>query len=291
MDWEKFNRLVSLKRTLYSLPWAILGALLPFFIEGEWSTLEGGSWVTFLWILLAFCGARISGFSFNRLIDRKIDARNPRTSGRVLPSGALTFFQVAVAALASSLLFVYACRQINPLCSALAPFVLLLLFGYPYAKRFTPYCHFVVGLVLALSPIMAWIAVTGSLAIAPCLLGLALFTSISAADIVYAVEDVEFDRREGLFSLPARIGIPQALRTARLLHLISVLSLGTLGKVLGLGLVYYIGVTLIALLFLVHHLFQHRRTSAQNSRIFLASNTQMAMLLLIFTVGALVWRV
>jgi 4-hydroxybenzoate polyprenyltransferase len=212
-DWF---RLVRFSHSVFALPFALISALLAARGLPPWSTLG--------WILSCCVAARTAAMGFNRLVDRGIDARNPRTAARELPAGRLAPAAVALLVVLCSVLFVAAAWRLGPLCGWLAPLVLAVLLGYSYAKRFTALAHLWLGLALGLAPLGAWLAVRGSLEgglAAPLLLSAAVIAWVAGFDVLYACQDCEFDRRAGLHSIPARLGIARALRVSELLHVLA----------------------------------------------------------------------
>ena len=205
-----FLSLVVFAHTVFALPFALLSAVLA----------AGGvpSARTLLWILVAMVGARSAAMSFNRIVDRHIDARNPRTARREIPAGVVSAAAAAVFCAASAALLVVAAAQLNRLCLRLSPVALVVVLGYSFAKRFTAAAHLVLGLGLAIAPVGAWVAVTGGFALPPVLLGLAVVFWVAGFDVIYSLQDEEFDRAEGLRSIPARFGASRALQIARLFH-------------------------------------------------------------------------
>ena len=205
-----FLSLVVFAHTVFALPFALLSAILA----------AGGvpSGRTLLWILVAMVGARSAAMSFNRIVDRNLDARNPRTARREIPSGVVSPFAAGVFCAVSAALLVVAAAQLNRLCLYLSPVALAIVLGYSYAKRHTAAAHLVLGLSLAIAPVGAWVAVTGAFALPPVLLGLGVVFWVAGFDVIYSLQDEEFDRREGLRSIPARFGAPRALQIARLFH-------------------------------------------------------------------------
>jgi 4-hydroxybenzoate polyprenyltransferase len=241
-----FGRMVKFSHSIFALPFALASAAL--------AAAEGGLTVAKLgWILVAMVGARSAAMGFNRLADQSFDAQNPRTAARELPAGRLsrsevwTFVLVAVAGL------VVAAWRLGPLCLALSPVALLIILGYSYTKRFTALSHFVLGLALAVAPMGAWIAVRGRVDLPPVLLGLAVLAWVSGFDVIYSCQDAEFDRRAGLHSLPARLGIAGALRVSRLLHLMAVGFLVVLFYAVRLHPAYLVGVGAVAALLVYEH--------------------------------------
>ena len=228
--------MIKIEHTLFALPFAFLGAVLAA------NGVPTGRQI--FWIVVAMVGARSAAMAFNRLADRNIDARNPRTATRALPAGLLTpAFVGAFVAVAAALL-VLAAWRLNPLAFALSPAALLVVFLYSYTKRFTALSHLVLGLALAGAPLGAWIAVRGDVAAAPLVLGGAVLLWVAGFDVLYGLQDLDFDRGAGLHSIPARLGVRGALFVSALFHL------GTLALLLllpyvyapGLGAAYRIGV-------------------------------------------------
>jgi 4-hydroxybenzoate polyprenyltransferase len=202
---------------------------------------------------MAMVGARTAAMGLNRLIDADIDRANPRTRGRAIPAGLLGKKSVALCSGAAAILFLFAAFRLNFLCFILSPLALFFLVLYSYCKRFTALSHVVLGLCLAAAPVGAWIAVRGSLELSPVILGLAVLFWVAGFDILYALQDLEFDRSTGLRSIPARFGVRGSLFTARLFHLATVGMLLVLFVVAGLGRVYLVGVMIAALLLSYEH--------------------------------------
>ncbi|HEX4953767.1 MAG TPA: UbiA-like polyprenyltransferase [Thermoanaerobaculia bacterium] len=227
--------MIKFEHTLFALPFAFLGMVLA--AEG-WP-----SWETVGWIAVAMVGARSAAMGFNRLIDRGIDAGNPRTEGRALPRGAVSPGFVVLFVAASAALLVLAAWQLNPLALKLSPLALAIVLGYSYTKRFTWLCHLVLGLGLAGAPLGAWIAVMGGVAWPPVVLGVAVATWVAGFDVLYALQDEHFDRGSGLFSIPARFGTVGALWVSALLHVATLVLLALLPGVYepGLGPGYWLG--------------------------------------------------
>ena len=227
--------MIKIEHTLFALPFAFLGMLLA---ARGWP-----SWWTVLWIAVAMVGARSAAMGFNRLVDRRIDAANPRTASRALPAGLVTPAAVAVFVAASAALLVLAAWQLNPLALALSPVALAILFLYSYTKRFTWGSHLFLGLALSGAPLGAWIAVRGDVQATPLILGGAVLTWVAGFDVLYALQDEEFDRKTGLFSVPARFGTVGALWISAALHATTLTLLALLPRTYppGLGSWYWIG--------------------------------------------------
>jgi 4-hydroxybenzoate polyprenyltransferase len=230
--------MIKFEHTLFALPFAFLGMVLA--AEG-WP-----SWRTVLWIVVAMVGARSAAMGFNRLVDRRIDAANPRTASRALPAGLVSPGWVAMFVAASSALLVLAAWMLNPLAFYLSPLALGILFLYSYTKRFTWASHLMLGLSLAGAPLGAWIAVRGDVRPTPILIGVCVLLWVAGFDVLYALQDVDFDRRTGLFSIPARFGVVPALWISALLHAVMLGLLALLPRVYldfgpGLGPGFWVG--------------------------------------------------
>lgn len=244
---------VKLPHTLFALPFALVGVVLA-------SYRAPVTWEGIGWIVLAFTCARFAAMGFNRIVDRDIDARNPRTKQRELPSGALRVTEAVTAVGVASLLFVYAAWRLNPLCAALSPVALAWVFFYSYTKRFTRWCHLVLGVGMSIAPVGGYLAVSGAWS-RPwwmlMLLALAVATWGGGFDVLYALQDVEFDRSQGLYSLPSTLGERRALWLSRALHTITVISLALAGaatfREMGGGSYYAIGVAVTAVLLVYEH--------------------------------------
>ena len=204
-------------------------------------------------VVLAVVFARTAALAFNRWADADIDALNPRTRSRAIPAALLSRPQVGIAALLSGAVFVLTAAWINRLAFALSPVVLVVLLGYSYTKRFTRLSHLVLGLALGLSPLGAWVAARGEVALLPAVLGAAVLFWTAGFDIIYACQDVDFDRKEGLRSIPERWGVARALAAARILHAFTVALLIGVGYLGGLDWVYGAGVAVVALLLIYEH--------------------------------------
>jgi 4-hydroxybenzoate polyprenyltransferase len=241
----RFARLVKIEHTVFALPFAYVGAFLA--VNGTPSGHD------LLWVTLAMVGARSLAMALNRLIDAGIDARNPRTAGRELPSGQLSIAQVVVFCAASLALFLAAVWELNPLVHWLWPIPVVGFVVYPYLKRFTWLCHFWLGAVDGLAPVGAWVAITGRLPWQAWMLGLAVALWVAGFDLFYALFDEEVDRREGLHSIVTRYGVNGAFVGARLAHTATVVCLVAAGLGLPVGTLYWLGVTAVALLLGYEH--------------------------------------
>ena len=241
-----YGRMIRFSHSIFALPFA----LAAFFLA---TLREGFEPAKLFWVVVAMVGARSAAMGFNRWIDADIDARNPRTANRELPAGALAKSHVLIFVVLSSGALVGAASQLNPLCLVLSPLALAIVFGYSFTKRFTMLSHMVLGLSLAIAPVGAWLAVRGQFELTPIPMGLAVLFWVFGFDILYSCQDVEFDRKHALHSIPARFGIPHALLLARAAHVIAIACLLSVSFVEPLHWSYFAGLGLIAALFLYEH--------------------------------------
>lgn len=245
----RYANLVKLPHTLFALPFALVGVVLASYVKN----ITPG---TIFWVALAFTSARFAAMAFNRIVDRQLDALNPRTSQREIPSGVVGVREAAVAVLLASALFVVSAWRLNPLCLALAPLALFWVLGYSYTKRVTRWSHLVLGLGLGIAPVGGYIAVTGAWSdpwwMLP-VLAAAVMTWVAGFDVLYALQDAAFDRQAGLHSIPAAFGERRALAAARVLHVGTVAALGAVGGAIGAGWLYWVGVAVVAALLLFEH--------------------------------------
>ena len=242
---RRFASLVKIEHTVFALPFAYVGALLC--IQAIPSAHD------LVWITLAMLGARSLAMGLNRLIDRAIDARNPRTATRELPSGLLSTAQVVVFCLLALALFLVAVWQLNPVVRWLWPIPVAAFVIYPYLKRWTWLCHAWLGAVDGLAPVGAWVAITGKLPWEAWMLGLAVALWVGGFDLFYSLFDLEIDREQGLHSFATRFGERRLFWGARLAHLGTVVALAAVGIGLGLGFLYWLGVIAVALLLAYEH--------------------------------------
>ena len=233
---------IRFSHSVFALPFALTGALLawqqaPFALR------------QILWVVVAMVSARSAAMGFNRLVDARIDALNPRTAMREIPRGALTTRAATVFVLVSSIVFVFAAFQLNRLCGMLSPVALAIVFWYSLAKRYTSYTQAFLGLAMAVAPVGGWLAAGGPIdSPVPWLLGLAIGQWVGGFDILYACQDVEFDRAHGLNSIPVRFGVARSLVISRAMHLATVIGMAALAWLVPLGPIYLGGVALVAAL-------------------------------------------
>ncbi len=287
-----FLDMIKFHHTLFALPFAVVGAV--YAAEGV-PDLR-----TSLLILAAMVGARTCAMGFNRLADHELDARNPRTADRALPRGLLSRGAVWAWTLGSAAVLFAAAAALNRLCLLLAPVALLIVLGYSYTKRFTALCHFVLGLGLACAPVGAWLAVRpipgesidlpAAVPFFPVLLGLAVLLWTAGFDILYAAMDVDFDRANGVHSIPAAVGVPAALRISAGLHAATVAALAAAGRFAGLGAAWWTGVGAIALLLAYEHAIVRPDDLRRVNRAFFAVNAVVSITVMIASLGDLYLR-
>jgi 4-hydroxybenzoate polyprenyltransferase len=237
--------MIRFEHTIFALPFAYMTL---FLVADGWPSLA-----LFGWITLAMVAGRTFGMAANRLIDARIDAANPRTASRSLPAGRMGTVEVTVFMVIAAALFLVAVMQLSPLAQRLSPIVIAAMVFYPYAKRFTWMSHLALGLVYVMIPAGVWIAVNNSLPREALLLGIGAGLWVAGFDILYACQDVEVDRQEGLHSMPADLGIGPALWIARLFHGVFFLTLIGAGRIIGTGMLYYIGVAVAGILMAYEH--------------------------------------
>ncbi|MEO6610688.1 MAG: UbiA-like polyprenyltransferase [Chitinophagaceae bacterium] len=270
---KNYLSLIKFSHTIFAMPFALIGFVLgikaiglPFFYEAQYNlnlTIGWGvdrnreAWknigIKFLLVIACMIFARSAAMAFNRYLDRQFDAKNPRTAVREIPSGIITAKNALAFTIVCSLLFVACCFFINRICFYLSPVALAVVLGYSYTKRFTPFCHLILGLGLSLAPIGAYLAVTGHFSLLPLLFSLCVIFWVSGFDIIYALQDEEFDKSQQLYSIPAWLGKAKALRVSELLHLVSAGAVVFAGWYGGFGWLYWIGVAVFAGMLVYQH--------------------------------------
>lgn len=287
---KKYADFVVLKHTIFAIPFAYLGAFI-----GS----QGFPDIRILfWIGLAFLGARSAAMAINNLIDRDIDAKNPRTADRALPSGRISLSEVWGIILLSYFFLFFSAYQLNPLCFLLAPIIPLTSIIYPYLKRYLPVSHFILGLNLGYAPVGGWIAVTGVFSfplgapeIGMILLLFAVTFWVAGFDIIYSLQDIDFDKKNKLYSMPVVFGIKNALTISFFSHILMLSLLVGLMFVLNLGIIFKIGVGIIALLILYEHIIVKEDDFANVQVAFFNVNAAVSMTLLVFTVLEILIRI
>lgn len=269
---------VRIQESLFALPFAYMGMLL--------AARGLPSLRSFLWVTLAMIGARNAGMAFNRVLDREMDALNPRTANRHLPRGLLQPWELTVLGLACLALFFLAAAQLNPLAFALSPVAALFVVGYSLCKRFTWLTHLALGMTLAIAPVGGWIGVTGSMSWEVLLLAFIVATFAAGFDIFNTCQDFDFDRAHGVYSLPARFGLPSAFRVSRTLHVGTSLGLLALGLLLHLAWPYYVGWAVATALLIYEHSVLSPTDMSRFRSVFLPVNAAISVVVLLFTLAA-----
>lgn len=276
--WMSF---VKLPHTVFALPFALVGVTIASL---EWEI----TWAMLGWVVLAFTAARWVAMAVNRIVDREYDARNPRTQQREIPRGAINVRDAWITVVIAAALFVWAAAQLNPLCLYLSPVALAWVCFYSFTKRFTRYAHLVLGLGLAIAPVGGYLAVTGAwsqpwwLLIA---ITIGVMTWSGGFDVLYALPDIEFDRSQGLHSIPAAVGVPHAIGIARVLHVVTVLALGATVWASGLGWLAWAGVSAVGVLLAYEHSLVHSDDLSKLDAAFFTMNGVISMTFLGFVLA------
>ena len=276
-----YLELIKVEHTVFALPFALTSALIA---AGGFPSLY-----QLFWITVALFGARTAAMSLNRLIDAEIDAKNPRTANRHIPRGVVKKSEALLLAVAGFGVMVYAAYKLNPLAFKLSPLAIFILTLYSFTKRFTALCHVVLGVAIALAPLGAWVAVRGTIDLPALILSASVAFWVAGFDIIYALQDVEFDRKMGLFSIPARLGVEKALLLSRLFHLLTLIGLVAVGVMERLGLFYYLGLAISAY-FMVK---EHRIVAKEREKIafaFFNLNGYISLTVFFFTLFDYLWR-
>lgn len=272
---KTYADLVMFSHTLFSLPFAATSMM--------WAANGFPSFKVIFWIIVAFVGGRTGANALNRLIDKDIDAKNPRTSQRHMPLGIVKDYEVIILSIVSFLLMALAAYKLNSLCLKLLPLAIVLFIFYSYTKRFTYFCHIILGIACGGAPVGAWIAVTGEIGWPSLVLGAAVMLWVAGFDIIYGSLDYEFDKKEGLYSIPVRFGIKYALEISAFFHFVVILIFIYLGFLMNMGFLYLSGVAIAAILLYI----EHRIVSPQNlSNVKIASysiNEVISIVFFIFT--------
>ncbi|MBV6341621.1 MAG: UbiA-like polyprenyltransferase [Candidatus Magnetobacterium sp. LHC-1] len=269
-----YLRMIKFSHSIFALPFAFTAAILA--ANGLPSLRQG------LWIAVAMVGARSAAMGLNRVVDRKIDALNPRTSSRELPAGTISVTDARVFVAVSTVVFFVAAYMLNPLCFKLAPLAIGIIFFYSYTKRFTWVCHLVLGVAIALAPLGAWIAIKGNFSYQILPLVAAVIFWLAGFDTIYGLQDTDFDRSHGLYSIPQRFGVRAALSIARGFHVLAWMLLVLTGGVFGLGIVYYAGMVGVALFFWYEHSIISKDDLTRINVAFFNANGYISMTVFVF---------
>jgi 4-hydroxybenzoate polyprenyltransferase len=274
-----------IEHSVFALPFAYLAVFAASYSDG--GTVHWGALVL---VTVAMVAARTFAMAFNRIIDRELDARNPRTASRELVTGAVAVRTAVVGSVVALVVFLVAAALLSPLCLVLAPIALALLALYPYGKRFTWLCHGILGLAQAVGPIGAWIAVTGRWSWDAVLLGLAVGLWIGGFDLIYALQDLDSDRAGGVYSLPARFGPVVALRVSQAAHVVTLALFVAYGIGIGAGMLWYVGVALVAVAFVYEHSIVGPDDLSRVNRAFFTTNGFIGIALFVFGLADLIVR-
>jgi 4-hydroxybenzoate polyprenyltransferase len=270
-----YLRLIKFSHSVFALPFAFTGALLAAGGIPELNRI--------VWITVAMVGARTGAMGINRIIDRKIDALNPRTEMREIPRGVMSALEASLFTLVAFVVFVFAAYKLNRLCFMLSPLAILVVVAYPYTKRFTSLSHVVLGLALSFAPFGAWVAVRGSVDVEMFILSLEILFWVAGFDIFYALQDMEFDRSHGLYSIPGRLGVRASFILARIFHFITVVLLISLIPVFDLGTIYLAGVIISAALLLYEHMIVKPSDLSRLDMAFFTMNGYISITVFLFT--------
>jgi 4-hydroxybenzoate polyprenyltransferase len=282
-NMKKYLSLVKFSHTIFALPFAMIGAGLGFYEVGQLDAIR------LLLILGCMVTARSAAMGFNRLVDRKFDAQNPRTALREIPSGGIGPQQAAIFVALNGLLFIGLTYGINPLCFYLSPVALAVILGYSYTKRYTALCHFVLGLGLSLAPVGAYLAVTGSFKWPVIILGLAVLAWVSGFDIIYSLQDRDFDQAHDLYSVPVMLGQAGALNLSRCLHVAAFGLLILFGILLHLSIIYWLGVSAFGFFLIYQHRLVRLGDLSRVNLAFFTSNGIASVCFGILTLLAIYW--
>ncbi|MEU8585684.1 menaquinone biosynthesis prenyltransferase MqnP [Streptomyces sp. NPDC048664] len=264
---KAFLRLVMIEHSVFALPFAYIAALTAMY-EGDRSV----HWVRLLLVTICMVGLRTFAMAVNRIIDREIDARNPRTAHRELVTGAMSVKHAWTGALIAVAVFLGSAALLNPLCLALAPVAVIPMVVYPYGKRFTNFPQAILGLAQAMGPVGGWLAISGTWSWDAVVLGLAVGIWIGGFDLIYACQDVETDREIGVMSVPARFGIPAAIRGARVCHALTTALLAWYGVATGAGVFFWLGLAIVAGAFVYEHRIVRPHDLSRLNRAFFSVN-------------------
>jgi 4-hydroxybenzoate polyprenyltransferase len=282
---RKYLEFVRFSHTMFALPFALASMMVAASANRGWP-----GWWTFLLILAAMVCARTAAMGFNRIVDRKFDAQNPRTAQRHLPRGQIGLLGAWVLVWSAGVLFAVTTLLLNPVCFYLSPVALAVIFFYSYTKRFTDFSHFFLGLALGIAPLGAWLAVRGTFDWPPAVLAVAVVFWLVGFDIIYATQDYEFDRTQGLRSLPVRLGIVGSLHVAQAAHALMAALLLAFGLISDLRVPYYIGFGIILACLVGQHLLARKQDPVSLNVAFFRMNAVISAVFLGAVVMDVVWR-
>jgi 4-hydroxybenzoate polyprenyltransferase len=270
-----YLRMVKFSHSIFALPFAFTAALI--------GASGGPELRQIIWIVVAMVGARSGAMGLNRIIDKKIDSANPRTAGREIPRGVISVSEAAIMVFISFVLFELAAYMLNPLCMKLSPVAIVVLILYSYTKRFTWMSHFVLGLSISAAPLGAWIAVKGTFDFGIIPLVVSVIFWLAGFDVLYALQDIDFDRKYGLYSIPKRFGIRKSIYFSRMFHAMSFLLLVANGMIFELGIFYWTGMFVTAGLFLYEHSLIKENDLGKLDIAFFNMNGYISVTIFVFT--------
>ncbi len=279
--WDKFKSLLGMikfSHTIFAFPFALMGVVL-----ASLASHSAPGFGQVFWVCVAMVGARTTAMGLNRLIDAKIDAKNPRTADRHIPAGKVSFLEATLFILVAVIIFFFAAWMLNPLCLKLAPVVVGFFVLYSYCKRFTHYAHVVLGICLAAAPIGAWVALRGDLSWPVISLGIAVLFWVSGFDIFYALQDYDYDVEHGLHSVPSRLGKEKSFLMVRVFHGLMLLFLLLVLPGSGLGWIYFAGVVVVAGLLVYEHLLVKPDDLSKLDAAFFNMNGYISVTIFVFT--------
>ena len=274
---KKYFSLVLFAHTVFAMPFAFIGFFLAISVTGQ-----EFNWLKLLLMILCMIFARNAAMAFNRYLDREIDAQNPRTAIRDIPSGKISANEALIFTIANSILFILTTLLINKLCFYLSPVALSVVLGYSYTKKFTPLCHLILGLGLALAPIGAYLVVSGQFAMLPIYFSLAVLCWVSGFDIIYALQDEEFDRQNNLKSIPAWLGKKKALNVSSIFHVLAVIFVTMPYIVSSFSWFYLSGVLFFIILLIYQHQLVKPNDLSKVNRAFFTTNGIASVVFAIF---------
>lgn len=279
-----YLEMIKIEHTLFTLPFAFMGALLgSVVVYGELP-----SWAQIGWIVMALFGARSAAFGLNRMIDQVIDKKNPRTANRAIPAGLLKTIEVIVFTIISFILLFWAATELSPLAVKLLPIAVFMLVIYSYTKRFTWLCHIILGMTTSLAALGAWVAVTNSIDLSAIIFYITLSFWTAGFDVIYAIQDIEFDKKEGLYSIPARFGIYSSLKIARVFHVITAIGFIFLYFTTSLDWWYFAGMLISYIILFYQHFILSPNDMSKLQLSFFTLNSFLSIIVFVFTLVDLV---
>lgn len=282
---KKYLSLIKFSHTIFAMPFAMIGFFLGVSQHSALSIRRYA--ILFILVILCMIFARSAAMAFNRYLDRAFDAKNPRTAIREIPAGLLKANSVLLFTILNSLLFIACTFFINRICFYLSPVALAVILGYSFTKRFTPLCHLVLGLGLSLAPIGAYLAVTGRFDVLPVLFSFAVIFWVSGFDIIYSLQDEEFDKGEGLYSMPSWLGKAKALRVSELLHFLSAACVSIAGFLGGFGWLYWMGVVVFCGMLIYQHSIVKPNDLRRVNLAFMTANGIASVVFAVFVIADL----